>query len=63
MRTGVSEMADEFMRMEHEKKMSRRDRARKKFAAKFKLEQAKKRGLKNIMTAERERFLDIEEQL
>ena len=37
-RTGVSEMADDFMRMEHEKRMSRRERARKKFASKFKLE-------------------------
>ena len=37
-RSGVSEMAEEYMQMEHEKRMTRRDKARKKFAAKFKLE-------------------------
>ena len=35
-RTSVSEMAEDFMQMEMEKRMTKRDKARRKFIAGFK---------------------------
>ena len=46
-RSTVNEMAEDYMQMEHEKKMSKRDKARKKFVDGFKLKQAKKASLRN----------------
>ena len=60
-RTSVTDMAEDFMQMDHEKRMSKRDKARKKFIANFKRQQAIKKNLKNTLIAERERLLDIEE--
>jgi hypothetical protein len=36
LRSTVNEMAEDFMAMDHEKKMSKRDRARAKFVKEFK---------------------------
>ena len=36
MRSTVNEMAEDFMQMEHERKMSKRDKARKAFVYNFK---------------------------
>ena len=44
-----------------EKKMSRRDKARRDFIRNFKLKQLSKKSLKNTIIAERERFLDFQE--
>lgn len=60
-RSSVTEMAEDFMQMEHEKKMSKREKSRKKFISEFKRQQAIKKNLKNTLIAERERFLDMEE--
>ena len=57
----MTEMADEFMQMDHEKRMTKRDKARAKFVKEFKRKQLIKKNLKNTLTAERERFLDFEE--
>ena len=62
-RSTVNEMAEEFMQMDVEKKMSRRDKARKKFIHNFKMKQARQTGMKNMIIAEREKFLDFEEQV
>jgi hypothetical protein len=35
-RSSVNEMAEDFLQMEHERKMSKRDKARKAFIANFK---------------------------
>lgn len=52
-------MYETYGAMEHEKKMSRRDRARAAFVRDFKKKQLIKSSLKNTVTAERERILDI----
>ena len=52
-------MAEDYMQMAHEKKMSRRDKARRQFIKNFKLKQAQKKSLKNTLITEREKFLDI----
>lgn len=49
--------------MDHEKKMSRRDRARADFVRNFKIKQLKKSTLKNQVIAERERIMDIQETI
>lgn len=56
-------MADEYMQMEHEKRMTKRDKARAKFVKEFKRKQLAKKNLKNQIITEREKFLDIEEQI
>lgn len=60
-RSTVNEMAEDYMAMDHEKKMSKRDRARAKFVKDFKMKQMVKRSAKNTFIAERERFMDIQE--
>ena len=56
-------MAEDFMATHMEKAMSKKDRARTKFMKKHKREQMIKRSLRGTITAERERFLDIKEQI
>lgn len=56
-------MYETYGAMEHEKKMSRRDRARAAFVRDFKRKQLIKSSLKNTVTAERERILDIQESI
>jgi len=43
--------------------MSKRDKARAEFIKKFRLKQEQKDSLKNIIITERERYLDIQEQI
>ena len=62
-RSTVNEMAEEFMMTKMEKAMSKKDRARRKFVKKHQREQAIKRSLRNIVTEEREKFLDMKEQI
>ena len=63
MRQTPDEMAEDFMQMEHERKMSKRDKARAKFVRQFRIKQKQKQGLKNMAITERERYLDIREQI
>jgi len=49
--------------MEHERRMSKRDKARRKFVNEFNLKQKQKRGLKNMAETENERFMDMREQI
>jgi len=56
-------MAEGFMQMDHEKKMSKRDKARAEFVKQFRKKQEQKANLKNIIITERERYLDIHEQI
>ena len=58
-RSSVNDMAENFMAMAHEKKMSARDKARRDFVRNFKKTQAIKRSAKNTIIAEREKFLDF----
>ena len=52
-------MAENYMSMEHEKRMSSRDKARRDFVRNFKRTQAIKGSVKNTIIAEREKFLDF----
>ena len=63
MRSSPEEMHEEFMLVSHERMMTKRDRARIQFIKEFRLKQIKKSNLRNIVTAERERFLDMQEQI
>ena len=56
-------MAEEYMQMDVERRMSRRDKARRKFTRAHRVQQAKKANLRNIITAAREDFLDKQEQV
>jgi hypothetical protein len=56
-------MYEVYGAMDHEKKMSRRDRARADFVRNFKIKQLKKSTLKNQVIAERERIMDIQETI
>lgn len=62
-RSTVNEMADNFMAMDHEKRMSARDKARRDFVRNFKKQQAIKSSAKNMIIAEREKWLDFQEQI
>lgn len=62
-RSSVNEMAENYMSMDHEKRMSARDKARRDFVRNFKQQQAIKRSAKNTFIAEREKFLDFQEQI
>lgn len=61
MRQTPDELAEDFLQTATEKKMSRRDKARRDFIRNFKLKQLSKKSLKNTIIAERERFLDFQE--
>ena len=56
-------MYEVYGAMDHEKKMSRRDRARADFVRNFKIKQLKKSTPKNQVIAERERIMDIQETI
>ena len=56
-------MAENFMAMDMEKRMTSRDKARRDFIRNFKKKQAIKRSAKNTIIAEREKFLDFREQI
>ena len=56
-------MYEVYGAMDHEKKMSRRDRARAAFVKDFKRKQLIKSSLKNTVIAERERIMDIQETI
>ena len=62
-RSSVNEMAEDFMAMKHEKMMSKREKSRRDFVRNFKKKQAIKKSLKNTIIAERERYLDMQEQI
>ena len=61
MRQTPDELAENLMPMEHERRMTKRDKARRAFVNDFNRKQKQKRGVKNIAEAERERFLDMRE--
>lgn len=58
-RSSVNDMAENYMAMAHEKRMSARDKARRDFVRNFKKQQAIKRSAKNTFIAEREKYLDF----
>ena len=62
-RSSVNDMAENYMAMDMEKRMTSRDKARRDFIRNFKKKQAIKRSTKNTIIAEREKFLDFREQI
>ena len=62
-RSSVNDMAENYMAMDMEKRMTSRDKARRDFIQNFKKKQAIKRSTKNTIIAEREKFLDFREQI
>lgn len=63
LRSNPDELGEDLMQMQHEKKMSRRDKARSAFVREFRKKQEIKANLHNTLTMEREKWLDIQEQL
>lgn len=56
-------MAEDYLQMEQERNMSKRDKARAKFIREFKQRQFEQKSLKNQVLMEREHYLDFREQI
>mmetsp|Transcript_11968 Transcript_11968/g.20207 ORF Transcript_11968/g.20207 Transcript_11968/m.20207 type:complete len:340 (-) Transcript_11968:600-1619(-) len=63
LRSSMGEMAESFMQMDMERKMSRRDKARAKFVRDHKIKQLKKKNLRNVIITEQEHYYDFREQI
>lgn len=63
MRTSPSDLAENLGQMQQERKMSARDKARAKFVREHRKKEAIEGSLRNTLIMERERYLDVREQL